>query len=60
MPPLAHAAMQALRRSDNWPAVVRLLDAPTSDPLREPLPLRAVAERYEPEVVDGLIERLRK
>jgi hypothetical protein len=25
---LAHAAMQALRRSDNWPAVLALLDEP--------------------------------
>jgi putative membrane-bound dehydrogenase-like protein len=55
---LAHAAMQALRRSGNWPAILNLLDEPGSAPMR-PIALRAVAERFEPTVVDGLIERLR-
>lgn len=55
--PLAHAAMQTLRRSGNWPAILKLLDLPGSDPVRA-IALRAVAERYEPTVVDGLIERL--
>jgi len=55
---LAHAAMQTLRRSRNWPAILKLLDEPSSAPLRA-IALRAVAERFEPQVVDGLIERLR-
>src|SRR5262249_30394417 len=54
---LAHAAMQALRRCENWPATLKLLDEPGDAPLRT-VALRAVAERYEPTVVDGLIERL--
>ncbi len=54
---LAHAAMQTLRRADNWPAVVKLLDVPADAPIRT-IALRATAERYEPQVVDGLIERL--
>jgi putative membrane-bound dehydrogenase-like protein len=56
-PALAHAAMQALRRSDNWPAVMQLCDRPDSDPLRA-VALRALAEQYVPVVVDGLIDRL--
>ncbi|HKI37294.1 MAG TPA: PVC-type heme-binding CxxCH protein [Gemmataceae bacterium] len=56
-PPLAHAAMQALRRSGNWPAVLKLADRPDADPLRA-VALRALADRYVPEVVDGLIDRL--
>ena len=54
---LACAAMQALRRSRNWPAILKLLDEPGSTPMRA-IALRAVAERFEPTVVDGLIERL--
>ncbi len=57
-PPLAHAAMQALRRSGNWPAALPFLDLPESNPLRATA-LAAVAERYEPAVVDGLMERLK-
>jgi putative membrane-bound dehydrogenase-like protein len=56
---LAHAAMQTLRRSDNWPAVLKLLDEPAQVPIRS-IALRAVAEQFEPQVVDGLIERLGK
>jgi putative membrane-bound dehydrogenase-like protein len=56
-PALAHAAMQALRRCENWSAILRILDEPGDSPLRA-IALRAVAERYEPTVVDGLIERL--
>jgi putative heme-binding domain-containing protein len=55
---LAHASLQALRRARNWPGVLKLLDEPESSPLR-PIALRAVAERYDPIVVDGLIQRLR-
>jgi putative heme-binding domain-containing protein len=55
---LAHAAQQALRRSENWSAVLQLLDESGGAPMRA-IALRAVAERFEPKVVDGLIERLR-
>ena len=51
-----HAAMQMLRRSSNWPAVLRLLDGP---PLLRSLALRTAARQYEPVLVDGLLERLR-
>jgi putative membrane-bound dehydrogenase-like protein len=54
---LEHAAMQTLRRSGNWPAVLKLLDRPNNDLLRT-LALRAIADRTEPVVVDGVIERL--
>jgi putative membrane-bound dehydrogenase-like protein len=56
-PALAHAAMQALRRARNWPAVLKLCDRPDADP-RRAVALRALAEQYVPEVVDGLVERL--
>jgi putative membrane-bound dehydrogenase-like protein len=55
---LSHAAMQALRRCDNWPAVLKLIDRPEEGPLRA-IALRAIAGQYVPEVVDGLMERLR-
>jgi hypothetical protein len=55
---LAHAALQALRRSENWSAILSLLDTPCDTPIRA-IALRAVAERFQPAVVDGLIERLR-
>jgi putative membrane-bound dehydrogenase-like protein len=55
---LAHAAMQTLRRSTNWSSILKLLDEPAAVPLRA-VALRAVAERFEPAVVDGLIDRLR-
>ena len=32
--PLAHAAMQTLRRSGNWPAVLELLDLTETEPMR--------------------------
>ncbi len=54
---LAHAAMQTMRRSENWPAILKLLDKPAGEPIRL-IALRAVAERYESKVVDGLIARL--
>jgi putative membrane-bound dehydrogenase-like protein len=56
--PLAHAAMQTLRRSANWPAVLKLLDEPAASTIR-PVALRALAGQFEPLVVDGLIDRLR-
>ncbi len=55
----AHAAMQALRQSRNWPAVLELLDEPDSAPIRV-VALRALADRHEIVVADGLIERLRQ
>ncbi|MBI4664326.1 MAG: c-type cytochrome [Verrucomicrobia bacterium] len=54
---LAHAAIQTLRRSENWSAVLKLLDEPEGRPIRA-LALRAIADRAEPVLVDGLIERL--
>ncbi len=54
---LAHAAMQALRRSNNWPAVLALLDQPASDPLRS-IALRALAEQADSAIVAGLRQRL--
>jgi putative heme-binding domain-containing protein len=56
--PLAHAAMQTMRRSANWTAILALLDQPDSVPVRA-LALRAIAGQAVPEVVDGLIQRLR-
>ena len=54
---LAHAAVQTMRRSANWPAILALLDQPDSVPVRA-LALRAIADRALPSVVDGLIQRL--
>jgi len=54
---LAHAAVQTMRRSANWPAILALLDQPDSVPVRA-LALRAIADRALPAVVDGLIQRL--
>jgi putative membrane-bound dehydrogenase-like protein len=57
-PALAHAAQQTLRRAANWPAVLQLLDLPDVEPMRR-VAMRATADQAEPEVVDGLIDRLR-
>lgn len=56
---LGHAAQWALRRAGNWPAVLTLLDEPSTEPIRA-IARRAVAEQLAPVVVDGLLERLRK
>ncbi len=61
---LAHAAMQLLRRADNWSAVLQLLDEPsrgTADrrALRA-LALRAIVDRVDEKIVDGLMARLKK
>ncbi|MCH7688850.1 MAG: hypothetical protein IH899_19570, partial [Planctomycetes bacterium] len=60
-PAIAHAAMQLLRRSDNWPAVLKLLDLPDraeeGSPSLRALALQALADRAEETVVDGVIER---
>ncbi len=55
---LAHAAMQTLRRCGNWSAILNLLDEAAARPIRA-IALRAIADRAEPTIVDGLIERLR-
>ena len=54
---LAHAAMQSLRLSSNWPAALELLDAPDDEPLRG-IALRAMSRQYDAGLVDGLLERL--
>jgi putative membrane-bound dehydrogenase-like protein len=54
---LDHAAICALRRSANWPALLALLDKADSEPARS-LALRAIADCAERELVDGLISRL--
>jgi len=54
---LEHAAVQTLRRSRNWPALLEWLDASDDSPLR-PIAWRALAGQAEVEVVDGLIRRL--
>jgi glucose/arabinose dehydrogenase len=53
---LQHAALQAMRRSENWSSILKLLDG--AGPARA-VALRALADRYDTVVVDGLIERLR-
>lgn len=55
---LAHAAMHTLRRADNWPAVLKLLDAPDSTPIRD-VALHAVVDQLNTTVIDGLIDRLK-
>jgi putative heme-binding domain-containing protein len=57
--PLAHAAQQTMRRSGNWASVLKLLDERDDVPMRN-IALRAVADRAESSVVEGLIERLRR
>src|SRR5262249_452190 len=56
---LAHAAQWTLRRAGNWPAVLKILDGPSAEPMHA-IARRALAEQYETGVVDGLIERLKK
>jgi putative membrane-bound dehydrogenase-like protein len=57
-PPMAHAALEALRRSEDRPAVLKLLDEPDTTPVRA-IALHAMAGLAETSVVDGWIERLR-
>jgi len=56
-PILAHAAVQTLRRSQNWSAVLQWLDTPGNGVLR-PIALRALAGQADVDAVDGLIRRL--
>jgi putative membrane-bound dehydrogenase-like protein len=58
-PVLAHAVQWALRRSGDWPAVLKLLDKPGTEPLHA-VARRAAAGQYDRGLVDGLIERLAK
>jgi putative membrane-bound dehydrogenase-like protein len=57
-PALEHAAGFALRRSANWSALLALLDGPDNTLLRS-LALRAIADRFDRGLADGLIARLR-
>lgn len=54
---LSHAAMHTLRRADNWPAVLTLLDRPADSLIRR-VAVHALADQFQPEVVDNLIDRL--
>jgi putative membrane-bound dehydrogenase-like protein len=53
---LEHAAMQTIRRSQNWAAILKLLDG--NEPIRS-MALRALSGIYNVEVVDDLLERLK-
>lgn len=54
---LTHAAMQTLRRSENWQAILSLLDEPADTPIRS-IALRAIAAQFDTKLADGVIERL--
>lgn len=57
---LVHAMQQTMRRADNWPEVLKLLDnLPDTYTLRT-IALRALADQPDVTVVDGLITRLAK
>lgn len=61
-PTLSHAAVQLLRRSDNWRAVLKLLDARPEDEAQSSLraiALRALADQANETVVDGLLSRVK-
>ena len=57
-PILAHAAVQTLRRSQNWSAVLQWLDTPGNGVLR-PIALRAVAGQADGDAgnLDSLASR---
>jgi putative membrane-bound dehydrogenase-like protein len=56
-PALLHAAMQALRRSQNWPAVFTLLDKPPHVVVFD-VAIAAIAGQFDPAIVDELQKRL--
>lgn len=60
---LSHAAMQLLRRAENWPAVLELLDVGPSSADSKPdyrtIALRALADQADETVVDGLLAGLK-
>jgi putative membrane-bound dehydrogenase-like protein len=58
-PAMAHGFMQALRRSRNWPAILRIIDDSPRETVRS-VALRAIADQPVPELVDGLVDRLRR
>lgn len=57
---LQHAAMQSLRRTQNWPAVLKLLDEPAELQQRRTFVLQVLAGQYENKFVDAVIERMLK
>jgi putative membrane-bound dehydrogenase-like protein len=57
-----HAAMVLLRRAENWPAVLQLLDDPDAKPSQPDLRavvLRTLANQADPIIVDGLVSLLK-
>ena len=62
-PALDHAMMQLMRRADNWPAVLALLDTQATAPAHEvhlrSIAVRALAEQQHAGVVDGVRARRR-
>jgi putative heme-binding domain-containing protein len=54
---LEHAAMQTMRRSQNWAAILKLLDG--NQPIRA-VALRSLSGIHNVEIVDGLVDRLKK
>lgn len=62
-PALFHAAMQLLRRAENWPAVLELLDVRPQGKAKSELrtiALRALADQSQETIVDGLLTRLKQ
>jgi putative membrane-bound dehydrogenase-like protein len=57
-PSLDHALMQAMRRSGDWQAILNLADESPRESVRA-LALRAIADQPVPEIVDGVMTRLR-
>ncbi len=53
-----HAAMQTIRRTQSWSDTFAILDDPSS-PMRRAA-LWAIAEQYDTEVVDALLDRLQR
>ena len=53
---LAHAASQALRRCGNSAGLLALLDSPRRS--LHDVALVAITQQYEPEIVDGLLQRM--
>jgi putative membrane-bound dehydrogenase-like protein len=53
----AHAAMQTMRHSGDWSSVLRRLDDQPRGAMQD-VALRALADQFEPTVVDDLIKRL--
>lgn len=53
---IAHAAMQTLRRADNWDGVLAIADG--TNTFLSDVSIRAMAEQAIPELIDGLIARV--